>query len=585
MGSALLAIFILAPFLIYIRAAFSTPKETLDPDTFFLAPGRISSTEFANTSVAYGFQIASVSVFIAWGYFYGLGAFVNPVFWGVGILLFALALRRVVPFLGTRQTLHGFLGQRYRSRTLTVLASLMTLVGFLGAFTAELVWGSYVFSLINPDPIFIYCVTTAMGLFVVFYLCRCGCLSVIRTDQYQLIFAHTGFLSAAVAIITLLHWKGPSAAAIGLLLSGALSLILLVIFAAIRRQRKLEIASNAGSPESREAGLRAASAGPAVFLQFIVFAALAATVVNFLVFLPAVRTLPEIAGDRNLYDFSQGSLNLLSLALLPLCWQFFDVTNWQRIGAVRVSRDASGEPDLRPIRTGLLRTAFESPASWIFAVLLGVGIRYTDIGLDADSIWMAIGEFPQLLAGGTTPFGPYFGTVLAVVFAAGVVAVMLSTADSLLMGSTFTLVYDLIPAATKTTSGEFLKQHPKRAIRIGKIAALLSIIVGLASYWVCALFDFDLLSLLFGAFSAQIALFPAVAGTLFLGNRAPGAKWAIASVCCGFFGGMITVAIALGNPAWQLYPPLASLGLSALIMAIGCLVLPRAPEVNNGGVP
>ena len=88
--SILTTVLILAPFAIYVWAAFSTPKETLDPDTFFLAPGRISSTEFANTSVAYGFQIASVSVFIAWGYFYGLGAFVNPVFWGVGILLLYL---------------------------------------------------------------------------------------------------------------------------------------------------------------------------------------------------------------------------------------------------------------------------------------------------------------------------------------------------------------------------------------------------------------------------------------------------------------------------------------------------------------
>lgn len=149
------------------------------------------------------------------------------------------------------------------------------------------------------------------------------------------------------------------------------------------------------------------------------------------------------------------------------------------------------------------------------------------------------------------------------------------------MGSTFTLVYDLIPAATRTSSDEFLKQHPKRAIRIGKIAALLSIVVGLASYWMCALFNFDLLSLLFGAFSAQISLFPAVVSTLFLRDRAPGARWAIASVSCGFAAGLVTVTVALSNPAWQLYPPLASLAVSMLILVLGVFSHMRTGSAIN----
>ncbi len=122
--SILPILFVVAPLAIYLIVALRKTKRELTPDEFFEARGLISPSEFGNTSVAYGFQIASVSIFFAWGFFYGLGAIVNPLFWGLDIILFMLVCGRLGDFFGTTQTLHGLLGSRYNSRAIAVTAEL-----------------------------------------------------------------------------------------------------------------------------------------------------------------------------------------------------------------------------------------------------------------------------------------------------------------------------------------------------------------------------------------------------------------------------------------------------------------------------
>lgn len=119
---------------------------------------------------------------------YGFGALVNPVFWGVGIALFAWLLPRMASYLGSGKTLHGYLGERYNSRTLEVVASLVTLTGFLGTFVAELAWGSAVFKMFSPNPLIVGAILTGMAIVIAIYLVRAGQLNAMRTDQVQLIF-------------------------------------------------------------------------------------------------------------------------------------------------------------------------------------------------------------------------------------------------------------------------------------------------------------------------------------------------------------------------------------------------------------
>lgn len=88
-------LFVLAPLAIYLIVALRKTRTEITADEFFESRGLISPSEFANSSVAYGFQIASVSVLFAFGFCYGLGGIVNPLFWGVGIILFMLVCGRL----------------------------------------------------------------------------------------------------------------------------------------------------------------------------------------------------------------------------------------------------------------------------------------------------------------------------------------------------------------------------------------------------------------------------------------------------------------------------------------------------------
>ena len=563
--SILPILFVVAPLAIYLIVALRKTKRELTPDEFFEARGLISPSEFANTSVAYGFQIASVSIFFAWGFFYGLGAIVNPIFWGFGIILFMLVCGRLGDFFGTTQTLHGFLGGRYNSRTIAVVASIMTLIGFLGAFTAELVWGSYVLTIISPNPWFIGISMTIMAAIVAWYVTRAGHLSVVKTDQYQLVFAHLAFVVLVVFLVTLLHWKDGEAGAIGFLLSVATAGVLALVAMSIIRQLR-----DSDSSTSPDTGRTISS----IILSIVILGGIV-SVVNAIVFSSSLGAMSTAVADGRLYDFNQGVLNLASLALLPLCWQFADVTMWQRLGAVRLP--PPDQPNrFSAIKKGLLRYAIESPITWILAIIAGIALRYADIGITEESVWNGLAEIPVALMNADTPAGSVIQLLVASLFAAGIVAAMLSTADSFLIGSAFTIAYDLAP---RVTDGEtdVIAQNPRRALRLGRIAVVIFIVAGLASYWIATIFGFDILSVLFGAFAAQASLFPAVFGTIVLRDRAPAGGWALASIVGGFVGALIAVGVALTDPAWALYPPLFALGASIPVYAVGAFLKYGSP--------
>lgn len=174
MVTTVFAILMFSPVLIYLVAGLLERQRTVASSEFFLAANQVSSFEFANSSIGYGFQIASVSILFAWGYLHGFGALVNPVFWGVGIVLFGLLLPRMSSYLGSGRTLHGYLGDRYNSRTVEVVASVVTLIAFWGTFVAELAWGSAVFKMFSTNPVIVGSILTGMAIVIAIYLMRAG---------------------------------------------------------------------------------------------------------------------------------------------------------------------------------------------------------------------------------------------------------------------------------------------------------------------------------------------------------------------------------------------------------------------------
>jgi len=221
---------------------------------------------------------------------------------------------------------------------------------------------------------------------------------------------------------------------------------------------------------------------------------------------------------------------------------------------------------LRPIRVGLQRFAFESPVTWLFAIIIGITLRHAPIGINEETIWDGIGNIPIALRDSQTVLGKTIGLGLALAFGAAIVAAMLSTADSMLMGALAVFSLDLAPKAKQASEPHPSAPTSASAIRIGRIAIVLFTTTGLGIIWFQLLSGAQILPILLGAYAAQLSLAACVLATLLLGPRPVHRGWAIASIVAGILATGYATVIALGTPDWALYAP--CLQASATLLAL-----------------
>lgn len=559
--------FVFSPVLIYLVAALLERRKAIASSEFFLAANQVSSFEFANSSIGYGFQIASVSIFFAWGYLYGFGALINPVFWGVGILLFGLLLPKMVSYLGSGKTLHGYLGERYDSRTLEVVASVVTLIGFLGTFVAELAWGSAVFRMFSSNPFIVGAILTGMAIVIAIYLVRAGQLNAMRTDQVQLVFTYFGFLALGVSLIWLAGNGDAEDRAASFVLSVALGLCLVIMSLMIWRQVSVERRFATGERFTLTQFVRPA-------LLALLAAAVLLLAANLFRTWPDAVGVHTVATSPTFFNLSQGAPNLLALALLPLFWQFVDVTMWQRLSAVQLPAGArsSQRERLHPIRVGLQRFSFESPVTWLFAIIIGIALRHAPIGINAETIWDGIATIPIALRDSQHALGQLMGVGLAVAFGAAIVAAMLSTADSMLMGALVVFSLDLAPKAGQASDPRATPAASTGPIRIARVAIVIFTLVALGIIWLQLLGDVQVLPILLGAYAAQLCLAASVIATLLFGPLPVHRGWALASIVVGVIATAYATVVALRNESWALYAPLFALGASVPVYVVGIAV-------------
>jgi Na+/proline symporter len=387
----------------------------------------------------------------------------------------------------------------------------------------------------------------------------------MRTDQVQLVFTYLGFLALGVALIWLAAAGDADAKAMSFILSAALALCLVIMAVMIWRQIKVE--------------RRLATSERFTLTQFVrpVLLLLLAIAVftlagNLFRSWPTADSLQDAVKSPRFFNLSQGAANLLSLALLPLLWQFVDVTMWQRLAAVQLPPETDSPKDrLRPIRVGLQRFAFESPVTWLFAIIIGIALRYVPIGVTEESIWDGIASIPIALRDTQHLFGQTIGVGLALAFGAAIVAAMLSTADSMLMGALVVFSLDLAPKAGHAAEPRPSAPTSASAIRTGRVAIVLFIAVGLGIIWFQLLTNVQVLPILLGAYAAQISLAACVLGTLLLPKEKVHRGWALASIVAGVLATAYATAVGLTNPDWALYAPLFALGASVPLYGIGVL--------------
>ena len=324
MLDTLLIIVIVLPLLAYVWAGFKAPRYTEDIDKFFNARRAITPAEFAGSSTAYNFQVASIMFFLALGFLSPIIAFLNAIFWGVGIIWLFPALSRLKLHFGSRDTLFGFLGKRYNSNALRSLAASFAICGYIGLLLVELVWGSQIFLAFTSDKTFIYFATFCLGIFLLAYFLHGGHVSVIRTDQYQLVFSYSGLGIGALWLLLVHGSEHTSTVKAGVS-------FLAVLFAAYYFITALSVHREMLIGKSE----KGRSILPTVLLSVLCLVAIAFFIVC-MIRLPNIKMIGNAFKALEFTNVPFRGVEIISILLLPIFWQFIDFNMWQRLGAIQI---------------------------------------------------------------------------------------------------------------------------------------------------------------------------------------------------------------------------------------------------------
>lgn len=541
------------PLLFYLVSSFTIPKDSIrQPNDFFIAYKKVGTTPFSNSSIAYAFQIATVYPFLAWAASrMFLVPLLNAAFWGLGIVFFMYCIPKLKEFIGSDLTLHGFLGNKYSS-SIRRLTSFLTIVGLLGVAVAEVVWGSQVLLPIIKDKPTLYLVLFSFVFLVLLYISYGGQISSIRTDQLQLIFCYTGVFGLMVYLILIDLVRAPPSTDYML----RLFLILLVVYIPILlflRKGKFLTAEDEVNKFSRVVTI-AANGLLNVFLVLLF--------IGSLVILTKVRSQANFGELFNLRGF--GLTGAISLILLPLCWQFVDMTNWQRILAVQENQVQEYTSYASRIKKGYVLYALESPFTWILFLVLGV------VSSNARPEFSGSGDIFTSLPQSLLLSSSGAERALGFLFIASIMAIMLSTVDSILTAAMFAFVYDTFPKTARIIDRKDpaeLKQKLGAILSQARLFGACFLVLGIGLF-----VGFDVLGyggdrfigILFAFYTAQLSFFPAVLGAIFLKNP-PKNLFVFASILLGALGGVgFGLYATFFNPDYQWHSIILALSLSTI---------------------
>lgn len=532
------------PLAIYVIAAFSVNKNTLSkPDDYFAAFRKVSKTEFASSSIAYGFQVSTIFPFLLWGASMFLFVpFVNAIFWGVGIVLFYLSFNRISPYIGKSGTLHGFIGEAYGNEARTT-ASILTIAGFLGCIVAELWFGSRVLLSIFPNQDLLYMVLFLFVIFICIYLYKGGQISSIRTDQFQLAFIYIGVFGVFIYLLYLLI-DSPSPI-IAELNWGLVFLLLMTPI--ILNIRKYEFV--------KAHNLLDKILNYIIVLFLLLIIALALWIVLFKDGDISVKNFFNIEGF--------GVLGLLSFIILPCAWQFVDLTNWQRL----LSVSGSDSEDInKNIKKGLLSYSIESPYTWMLFIILGLLISASYPDWTFKDILV---DFPRHMIQSSKTIEQ----ILGYTFIISVISIMISTIDSFIMAISFTYTYDLskqFKAYQDNPQDTNLKQVLNSSKHFSYYLIFTALVLFVFFDKKTPLGGEGFIDLLLSFYSPALSFLPLILGILFL-KKIPTKIWALSSM---LIGSIIGISIGVynvlsGDPTFQWLPVIASVASSSFIYLLG----------------
>ncbi|MBX7227771.1 MAG: hypothetical protein K1X55_17180 [Chitinophagales bacterium] len=489
----------------------SKKDKALDTQDFFLASRNLSGTDFINTTVSYGYQIAALSLFASWGYLYGFWTIWVPIFWGLGFfILRKLNDKGLLNYFFNKingNTIHGLIGKNFHYSFLAKLAAFASVIGLSGTafFEAEFTSRTIASSLDSGNQNLIFVTLFIFFILLVLGYILWGGLKTIRiTNKAQL---DIGFICFNLFFIFILYkniLNGYIYNGIILFLISLFSIILLNIL-----YPKLKNLFPNNYKNNYSLGL---SVSLVIYL------------VGGIILLITARSI--IPNDNlSIFIESQKIRNIFSLGILPMVsllfanglWQIVDISTWQRLAALN-------EGHLTKIEISRLLdfSGLYSSITWIIAIFFGMSLKY--VGLNIPDAWTALQGFTQLSFNSGNFVDIFFTSTLFF----SMLLIMFSTLDSIISSITFTVYYDFVSKGNRSVLGA----------RIWTI--IYTSLFGFI-YYIIRQKVSTIDSILYTFYSFQLSLFPTII-SMFLNMKV--SKYSIAiSIIAGFIGTLIPLLI------------------------------------------
>jgi len=191
-------------FILYLSISIYDSYIIKDVDDFFLAGRQLSSSSFVLNSVGTNYSfLTAIFVLSFWGLTFGGGAWWSIVTFAISFFLFAIqkfSLAGQSDFLKHGNTVHEFIGNRFGSRVLRVIASLATSFAYLGYFIASVYVAASFFS--PAVGVGVWPLVLFLALATIAYTTLGGFKSVVKTDSIQILLILIGSIVIFYAILS-----------------------------------------------------------------------------------------------------------------------------------------------------------------------------------------------------------------------------------------------------------------------------------------------------------------------------------------------------------------------------------------------